>query len=153
LRGPVRPAPYTPDMTARATWSGSGFRFDLSDGRGHDGVADEGEPLGRDQGMSPPDLLLAALCACTGITAVSLLQKMKQPLRSLTVSADGDRQPDWPKAFTVIRLVYEISGTGAFDEALVRKATRLATKRYCAVGGTIELGEGGCEILFEHRII
>jgi len=104
-------------------------------------------------GISPPDLLLAALCACTGISAVSLLQKMKQPLRSLTVRADGDRQRDWPKAFTEIRLVYEISGNGAFDEALVRKATELATKRYCAVGGTIELGHGGCQILFEHRIV
>jgi len=103
--------------------------------------------------MSPPDLLLAALCACTGISAVSLLQKMKQPLRSLSVTADGDRQPDWPKAFTEIRLVYEISGDGVFDEALVRKATELATKRYCAVGGTIELGQGGCRILFEHRIV
>ncbi|HEV2012563.1 MAG TPA: hypothetical protein VGR77_01555 [Candidatus Dormibacteraeota bacterium] len=84
---------------------------------------------------------------------MSLLQKMKQPLRSLTVKADGDRQLDWPKAFTEIRLFYELSGHGAFDETLVRKATELATKRYCAVGGTIELGQGGCRILFQHRII
>lgn len=103
--------------------------------------------------MSPTNLLLAALCACTGISAVSLLQKMRQPVQALTVRAEGDRQPDWPKAFTEIRLVYEISGSGSFDEALVRKATRLATKRYCAVGGTIELGQGGCRILFDHRIV
>ena len=140
-------------MTASARWSGNGFRFDLSDGRGHSAQADEAVPLGADQAMSPPDLLLTALCACTGITAVSLLQKMKQPLRSLTVKAEGDRQPDWPKAFTEIRLVYEISGQGAFDETLVRKATKLATKRYCAVGGTIELGQGGCRILFDHQIV
>lgn len=139
-------------MAAKASWSNGGFRFDLSDDRGHHLTADERPPLGNDQGMSPPDLLLAALCACTGITAVSLLQKMRQPLRSLSVSADGDRQPDWPKAFTEIRLMYEISGDGSFDEALVRKATTLATKRYCAVGGTIELGQGGCRILFDHRI-
>jgi putative redox protein len=109
--------------------------------------------LGADQGMSPTNLLLSALCACTGITAVGLLRKMKQPLTGLTVRADGDRQRDWPKAFTEIRLLYEISGDGPFDEALVRKATKLATERYCAVGGTIELGRGGCRILFDHRII
>ena len=103
--------------------------------------------------MSPPNLLLAALCACTGISAVSLLKKMKQPLRALTVRAEGDRQADWPKAFTEIRLLYEISGDGDFDEALVRKATELSTKRYCSVGGTIELGQGGCRILFNHRIV
>jgi uncharacterized OsmC-like protein len=93
------------------------------------------------------------LCACTGITAVSLLKKMKQPLTALTVRADGDRQPEWPKAFTKIRLVYEISGEGSFNDKLVQKATTLATKRYCAVGGTIELGQGGCEILYSHQIL
>ena len=98
-------------------------------------------------------MLLGALCACTGITAVSLLKKMKQPMRAMTVRADGDRLPDWPKAFTVIRLLFEISGEGVFDDALVRKAIRLSVKRYCSVGGTIELGQGGCQILFEHRII
>ena len=140
-------------MGASARWSGDGFRFELSDDQGHAAVADEGPPLGKGQGMSPPDLLLSALCACTGITALSLLQKMKQPLQSLTVRAQGDRQTDWPKAFTEIRLLYEIAGMGPFDDALVGKATRLATKRYCSVGGTIELGQGGCEITYEHRIV
>lgn len=140
-------------MAATARWSGDGLRFELADDHSHDALADESPPLGAGGGMSPSDLLLAALCACTGITAVSLLKKMKQPMRALTVRADGDRQSDWPKAFTKIRLVYEISGDGPFDETLVRKATRLATKRYCAVGGTIELGQGGCEIVFDHRIL
>jgi putative redox protein len=140
-------------MAASARWSGNGFRFAVSDDQHHTAIADEQPPLGTGEGIEPPDLLLAALCACTGITAVSLLQKMKQPLKALTVRADGDRLPDWPKAFTAIRLVYEISGDGQFDEALVRKATTLATKRYCAVGGTIELGQGGCQILHEYRIL
>ena len=140
-------------MAASARWSGDRARFELSDEQGHNTTADERPPLGTDSGMSPANLLLAALCACTGITAVSLLKKMKQPFQSLTVTADGDRQSGWPKAFTEIRLLYEITGIGPFDEALVRKATQLATKRYCAVGGTIELGHGGCKILFDHRIV
>jgi putative redox protein len=140
-------------MAASAQWSGDRFQFALSDDGGHTATTDEGPPLGAGNGMTPANLLLAALCGCTGITAVSLLRKMKQPLTALTVRAEGDRQADWPKAFTEIRLLYEIAGDGPFDEALVRKATRLATKRYCAVGGTIELGQGGCRILFDHRII
>jgi putative redox protein len=140
-------------MAASARWAGDGFRFELSDDQRHTAVADEGPPLGKGEAMSPADLLLAALCACTGITAVSLLKKMKQPLTALTVRADGDRQPEWPKAFTKIRLVYEISGEGSFNDKLVQKATTLATKRYCAVGGTIELGQGGCEILYSHQIL
>src|SRR5437867_6598320 len=107
-------------MTAQAQWSGHGLRFDLSDDRGHAATADEAPPLGAGDAMGPANLLLAALCACTGITAVSLLRKMKQPLKGLTVTAEGDRQPDWPRAFTEIRLVYEISGEGPFDDTLLR---------------------------------
>src|SRR2546423_7718649 len=140
-------------MAASARWSGGGFHFELKDDGGHPATSDEGPPLGAGDGMTPANLLLAALCACTGITAVSLLRKMKQPLTALTVRAQGDRQKDWPKAFTEIRLIYEIAGDGPFDDALVRKATHLATKRYCAVGGTIELGTGGCRILFDHHIV
>src|SRR2546429_4049318 len=140
-------------MAASARWSGGGFHFDLTDEGGHTATSDEGPPLGAGDGMTPANLLLAALCACTGITAVSLLKKMKQPLTALTVTAEGDRQPDWPKAFTEIRLVYEISGEGVVDEALVSKATRPATKRYCAVRGRNEPGQGGCDIRFSHRIV
>ncbi len=139
-------------MPATARWSGDRFRFELADENGHLTAADTHPPLGHGSAMDPTDLLLAALCACTGITALSLLQKMKQPVQSLVVHADGDRQPDWPKAFTKIRLAYEIAGIGPFDEALVDKATTLATKRYCAVGGTIELGQGGCQILHGYSI-
>src|SRR5256886_15206356 len=105
-------------MAASARWSGGGFHFELKDDGGHTATSDEGPPLGAGDGMNPANLLLAALCACTGITAVSLLKKMKQPLTALTVTAEGDRQPDWPKAFTGSRAVVAISGEGSFDEAL-----------------------------------
>src|SRR3989442_13155091 len=90
-------------MTAQAQWSGHRLRFDLSDDRGHAATADEGPPLGAGDAMGPANLLLAALCACTGITAVSLLKKMKQPLKGLTVTAEGDRQGAWAQAFHGIR--------------------------------------------------
>jgi uncharacterized OsmC-like protein len=69
-------------MSASARWPGEGSRFEPSDQQRQIAVADEGPPLGTGQGVTPSDLLLAALCACTAITAVSLLQKMRQPLRS-----------------------------------------------------------------------
>src|SRR5207237_2683479 len=140
-------------MAASARWSRDSFQFQLGDDGGHTAMSDARLPLGEGNGMTPANLLLAALCACTGITAVSLLRKMKQPLKALTVRAEGDSQPDWPKAFTEIRLVYEISGEGACDDGLVRKAARLAKTQYVAVGGTIELGQGGCQIRFTHRIV
>src|SRR2546423_6466776 len=116
-------------MAASARWSGGGFHFELKDDGGHTATSDEGPPLGAGDGMTPANLLLAALCACTGITAVSLLKKMKQPLTALTVTAQGDRQQGWSNASTEIRLIYELAGAGPFACTLVPKATHLDTKR------------------------
>jgi putative redox protein len=136
-----------------ARWRGNQVAFEVRSASGHTVVADEPPPLGTNQGMEPMEMLLSALCACTGIGAVTLLQKMRQPLTSLVVRAEGEQQPDWPKAFTQIRLHVEVGGDGEFNSALVEKAIRLAVKRYCSVGGTIELGQGGCQIDFDYTIL
>lgn len=137
---------------ASAAWTGASLTFAITSGSGHSIIADEPLPLGDDSGMEPPEMLLGALCACTGISAVSLLRKMRQPLISLIVRADGDRQPDWPKAFTQIRLHFEIGG-GQFDPERIEAALERAVHRYCPVGGTIELGTGGCEITYGYEVV
>src|SRR5256884_8858858 len=106
-------------MAASARWSGAGSHFELKDDGDHTAASDEGPPLGVGDGMSPANLLLAALCACTGITAVSLLKKMKQPLKGLTFSAEGDWQPVWRTAFTDSGLGCSISRGRAFEGAVI----------------------------------
>ncbi len=131
-------------VTAR--WSGTPFQFDITGPHGELVTVDEPPPLGLRRGMTPSELLLGALATCSAISAVSLLQKMRQPLRSLFVRVEGNQQPDWPKAFTDIHLQFVIGGDGPFDVALVKKAIDLATTRYCPVSATIELGQGGSRI-------
>jgi putative redox protein len=96
--------------------------------------------------MTPCEMLLGALATCSAISAVSLLQKMRQPLRSLFIRVEGKRQSDWPKAFTDIHLQFIVGGDGSFDVAAVKKAIHLATTRYCPVSATMELGQGGSRI-------
>jgi len=134
----------SPVVTAR--WSGDRVRFEVTDPRGHRVTVDEPGPLGEDQGMDPAEMLLSALASCSGISALSLLQKMRQPVRSLEVRAQGRRQDDWPKAFTEIHLAFNVEGDGPFDKALVEKAINLAHSRYCPVSGTIQLGKDGCTL-------
>lgn len=129
-----------------ASWSGEKVRFEVRGPRGHKVDVDEPPPLGEDHGMDPAELLLGALATCSGISALSLLQKMRQPVGKLQIRAQGKRQDEWPKAFTEIHLAFEVSGDGAFNQALVEKAIRLAHSRYCPVSGTIQLGEHGCQI-------
>jgi putative redox protein len=129
-----------------ACWSKEKVRFEVTGPRGHQVTVDELAPLGEDQGMDPAELLLGALATCSGISALSLLQKMRQPVKSLEVNAQGHRQDDWPKAFTEIHLAFTVGGDGPFDKALVEKAIKLAHSRYCPVSGTIRLGKDGCTV-------
>ena len=129
-----------------ASWSKEKVRFEVSGPRGHRVTVDEPPPPGTDRGMDPAEVLLAALATCSGISALSLLQKMRQPVQGLEIRAHGKRQDEWPKAFTQIHLEFVVSGDGGFDRALVEKAVDLAHRRYCPVSGTIQLGKGGCTI-------
>lgn len=143
----VKPATQPANVgTVMARWSGTPFQFDITGPRGQVVTVDEPPPLGLDQGMKPSEMLLGALATCSAISVVSLLQKMRQPLRSLFVRVEGHQQVDWPKAFTDIHLQFVVGGQGPFDQALVKKAIDLATTRYCPVSATIELGQGGCQI-------
>jgi uncharacterized OsmC-like protein len=139
--------------TVTARWSGTPYEFDIIGSRGQVVTVDEPSPRGAGQGMKPSELLLGALATCSAISAVSLLQKMRQPLRSLFVRVEGTQQPDWPKAFTDIHMQFVVGGNGPFDSALVKKAIDLATTRYCPVSATIELAQGGCRIETSFTIV
>ena len=72
-----------PMTKATARWTGSKVLFDVESASGHKVQIDEAPILGDDGAMRPTEILLGALGACTGINAVLLLKKFKQPLRSL----------------------------------------------------------------------
>lgn len=129
-------------------WSGEDSWFVASDPYEHDISIDEPEPIGRNHGSRPTDLLLAAAASCSGISAVALFKKMRQPVGSLTVRASGERQPDWPKAYTSIRLEFEVGVTAEPNRELIEKAVTLAVTKYCPVSATIEMGDGATKIEF-----
>ncbi len=121
-------------------WSGTKTRFEITSGTGHSIVADEGTDLSEDAGMRPTEMLLSALGACAGVNAVLLLKKFRQPLDSLTIEVDGDREEEWPKGFTAIRINFVIGFGGPYERELVDKALDLACNRYCPVHATLTRG-------------
>src|SRR5277367_7167938 len=62
-------------------------------------------------GPSPMEAVLTALCACTSVDVVSILQKKREPFTSLVVSAEAEQSPAPPRIFKHIRLVYRVGGT------------------------------------------
>jgi putative redox protein len=125
-------------VTAR--WSGNKVRFDIRSQSGHTVAIDDQPVFGDDSAMRPTEMLLASLGGCTGLNAVLLLRKYKQPLRSLEVEVEGEQEAEWPRAFTRIEMTFHCGWEGRIDEALVEKALDLACNRYCPIHATLSRG-------------
>jgi putative redox protein len=125
---------------AVARWSGTKVRFDIESGSGHSVASDEPPIFGDDSAMRPTEMLLAALGSCTGINAVLLLKKFKQPLRSLEVEVVGEQDEEWPKAFHKIDITFHCTWDGKHDKELVNQAVDMACNRYCPIHATLSHG-------------
>ena len=125
---------------ATARWAGHKVKFVVEAGSGHQAPVDEPPLFGEDQGMRPTEMLLGALGSCTGINAVLLLKKFKQPLKSLSVEVEGEQEQDWPRAFKKIEITFLTAWDGKHDKESVEKAIDLACNRYCPIHATLSHG-------------
>src|ERR1700742_3075339 len=91
------------------------------------------------------DMLLEALVACAGVTLKAVATAIEIPLKSGTVSAEGDLDfrgtlgvaKDAPVGFAQIRLRFEVETDGAQEK--LDQLLKL-TERYCVVYQTIRSG-------------
>jgi putative redox protein len=125
---------------AIAKWSGQKVRFDIKAESGHSAAIDEPPIFGDDSAMRPTEMLLGALGGCTGLNAVLLLKKFKQPVESLEVEVEGEQEKEWPRAFTKIDVTFHIGWAGTYDKALVDQALDMACNRYCPIHATLSAG-------------
>lgn len=84
------------------------------------------------EGPGPMDTLLLALAGCTGGDVVSILEKMRFPVRALSVEVTGERRTEHPKRYTSIVLTYRINAPGVPEER-ARHAIDLSLEKYCSV--------------------
>lgn len=115
---------------ASATWK-QHFQFE---GKGNGGISVAVDGDGK-TGNSPTDLVLVALCGCTGYDVVSILQKKREPLKGLEVSAEAEKAPHSPRVYTAIKLLYRISGKVSRKAA--EDAVRLSEEKYCSVSAML----------------
>ncbi len=87
-------------------------------------------------GPSPMVLLLLAAGSCTGSDIVSILEKMRVGLRSLTIEVTGTRREELPRRYVALHLRFRLSGTD-LDEAKASRAITLSLEKYCSVVHTL----------------
>ena len=102
--------------------------------RGHTGF-----PIVMDHpnGVSASDLLPLSLIGCSSYDIVSILEKQRQNVTDLAVSAESTRDPEPPYTFRKIHVHYKVSGSG-LDPEKVAKAVQLSEEKYCGVFATLK---------------
>lgn len=88
-------------------------------------------------GPGPMEAVLMALCSCTSVDVISILQKKRQPFAGLKVSAVAEQAPAPPRVFTKIHLTYAVSGKG-LSRTAVEHAVSLSKHKYCSVSLMLE---------------
>jgi putative redox protein len=119
-------------IEAYALWSDHD-RFVAQAVSGHAIVVDAGTEKSAN---SPVELLLIALCACTGSDVVGILRKKREPFTTVEVKAHAERSEEYPKVFTTIKVVYKVGGNVAHKS--VEDAVRLSEEKYCSVSAMLE---------------
>ncbi len=99
---------------------------------------DATKPLGDESAPSPKQLVLAALCGCTGMDVVGLLKKNKQMPEKFKIEAEAVVATNHPHDLTAIKLKYLIDGP--CDPDRVTEAVNLSQTKYCAVSAMISRG-------------
>jgi putative redox protein len=87
-------------------------------------------------GPSPMEAVLMALCGCTSVDVVSILEKKRESFTGLIVSATAEQSDAPPRVFTHIHLVYRVSG-GVSRKAM-EDAVSLSKNKYCSVSKMLE---------------
>lgn len=100
-------------------------------------------------GVSPSQMLLVALAACSSVDVVEILKKKRKKLTLLEVTASGEQDPDPPWAYRRIHVKYRIGGEGLTDKA-VAQAVNLSQEKYCSVAATVR---GIAQITTEYEIL
>ena len=119
-------------IEARALWTDK-ERFLGEASSGHAILVDAGAGKSAN---SPVELVLIALCACTGSDVVGILRKKREPFTSLEVRAGAERTADFPQVYSSIRLTYRVGGN--VRHKAMEDAVRLSKEKYCSVSAMVE---------------
>ena len=91
----------------------------------------------RPGGVKPSDMLAMALIGCSSVDVVEILQKQRQDLRELKVTAESTQDETPPWRFRRIHIRYQAVGKG-IDLEKLGKAIQISEEKYCSVYATLK---------------
>ena len=120
-----------------ATLADNKFGMDIRDADGHvmrmDIPVEQG---GSGSGFRPMRSMLAALCGCSSVDVISILEKQRQGLTGLKIEADGSREEGKePSLWKKIQIDFKLEGEVETSKA--KRAVDLSLEKYCSVAETL----------------
>ena len=114
------------------------YLFEVTNENGHKVLLDnKSKKEGKVEGISPMELILAALAGCSGIDIVAILNKQKINPTDIKMDIKGDRIPVViPSLFQKIKVNVRLEGDIPPEKA--KRAVCLSFEKYCSVAKTLE---------------
>jgi len=103
----------------------------------------------RPGGVKPSDMLAMALIGCSSVDVVEILQKQRQDLRELKVSAESTQDDNPPWRFRKIHIHYQAIGKD-IDLVKFGKAIKISEEKYCSVYATLR---DAIEITHDYEVV
>ena len=103
----------------------------------------------RPGGIKPSDMLAMALIGCSSVDVVEILQKQRQDLKQLKVTAESTQDNDPPWRFRKIHIHYRAVGKG-IDLEKLGKAIKISEEKYCSVYATLK---DAIEITHDYEVV
>ncbi len=93
-------------------------------------------PIGEGTAVTPKQMLVAAICGCTGMDVVALLKKYQQPLTSFVIEAEASVTNDGhPIVFKEVQIIFKLEGDLVKEKVL--EAVTLSQTKYCSVSAML----------------
>ena len=110
------------------------YLFEVTNDNGHKVLLDN---KSKEEGISPMELLLAALGGCSSIDIVAILNKQKINPTDIKMEIEGDRTTNlMPSLFHKIKVNVRLEGDIHPEKA--RRAVSLSFDKYCSVARILE---------------
>lgn len=103
----------------------------------------------RPDGVKASNLLAMALIGCSSHDVVEILQKQRQDLRELRVTAESTQDNDPPWRFRRIHIHYQAVGKD-IDLEKFGKAIQISEEKYCSVYATLK---DAIEITHDYEVV
>jgi putative redox protein len=105
--------------------------------------------MAQPSGVNAADLLPLSVIGCSIWDIVAILQKQRQQLINVQVTADSVREDEPPWRFRKIHIRYTFTGPD-LNEEFIRRAIELTEQKYCSTYATLR---EVVEIASEYEIV